>query len=138
LTPFPFGGGPVTYSYTVTNPGVVAMHDVVVTDNKCSPVAGPSGDTNNNDLLDLGEAWVYTCRTNVPVSTSNVATAKGEANGFTATDYAFASVLVGVPGLPNTGFPSEGRNLIWYVAVLAGILMLAVTSIIVALRKRKI
>jgi hypothetical protein len=108
LTPFAFGGGDVTYTYTVTNPGVVAMHDVVVTDDKCVPVSGYSGDANNNKLLDPGESWVYTCRTNVSVSTRNTATAIGKANGFTALGYAFATVLVSVPGLPNTGFPPKG------------------------------
>jgi hypothetical protein len=106
LTPFPYGGGPVTYSYIVTNPGVVAMHNVTVTDNKCSTVVGPSaGGTNGNGLLDPGESWAYTCQTYVPVSTRDIATAEGSANGFTVWGYAFATVLVSAPGLPNTGFP---------------------------------
>jgi peptidoglycan hydrolase-like protein with peptidoglycan-binding domain len=106
LTPFLFGGGPVTYSYIITNPGTVAMHNVSVSDNKCSPILGPSaGDTNGNGLLDPGESWAYTCQTNILFSTTNIATAEGTANGFTALDYAFATVLVSAPGLPNTGFP---------------------------------
>jgi len=108
LTPFAFGGGDVTYTYTVTNPGVVAMHDVVVTDDKCAPVSSYSGDANNNNLLDPDEAWIYTCQTNVSVSTTNTATVLGKANGFTALGYAVATVLVSVPGLPNTGFPPKG------------------------------
>jgi peptidoglycan hydrolase-like protein with peptidoglycan-binding domain len=60
---------------------------------------------NGNGLLDPGESWTYTCETNVPVSTTNIATAEGTANGFNALDYAFATVLVSAPGLPNTGFP---------------------------------
>jgi len=104
LTPFLFGGGHVIYTYTATNPGIVALHDVSVTDNKCSPVTFSSGDANRNSLLDPGETWTYTCQTNVPVSTMNTATASGTANGFTAIAYAFATVLVSAPSLPNTGF----------------------------------
>lgn len=107
LTPFAVGGGDVTYTYTVTNPGLVAMHDVLVTDDKCAPVSGYSGDANNNKLLDPGESWIYTCRTNISVSTRNTATALGKANGFTALGYAFATVLVSAPGLPDSGFPPK-------------------------------
>jgi hypothetical protein len=148
LTPFPVGGGDVTYTYTVTNPGVVAMHDVIVTDDKCAPVSGRSGDTNGDNLLDPGETWTYTCRTNVPVSTRNIATAEGKANGFTALGYAFATVLVTAPGgqvlgattpsLPNTGFPPEGNGAPWAIIVLSGILMVVSTSLVVALRRRRI
>ena len=107
LTPFPFGGGDVSYTYTVTNPGVVALHDVAVTDDKCAPVSFVSGDTNGNNLLEPGESWTYTCQTHISASTRNTATAKGTGNGLTAIDYAFATVLVAAPGLPNTGLPPE-------------------------------
>lgn len=107
LTPFPFGGGNVTYTYTVTNPGVVALHDVSVTDDKCAPISVPTGDTNGDNLLDPTETWTYTCQTNVSISTRNVATALGKANGLTAINYAFATVLVSFPGPPNTGLPPE-------------------------------
>jgi uncharacterized repeat protein (TIGR01451 family) len=125
LTPFPYGGGTVTYTYTVTNPGVVPIHNVVVTDNKCSPVSYVSGDANSNRLLDPGETWTYTCKTNISVSTRNIATAEGTANGFTALDYAFATVLVSAPGLPNTGFPPIGESIPRDVIVLVVILGLA-------------
>jgi uncharacterized repeat protein (TIGR01451 family) len=121
LTPFPFGGGVVTYTYTVTNPGIVAMNNVTVADNKCSPVTYVSGDTNNNGLLDPGEAWVYTCRTKIVASTMNTATAQGTANGITAIGYAFATVLVTAPGLPNTGFPPEGNVIPWIALIVAGL-----------------
>jgi hypothetical protein len=144
LTPFLFGGGSVTYTYVVTNPGAVSMNSVVVSDDKCGPVSGPSGDANSNNLLDPNEVWTYTCKTNVSVSTMNTATASGKANGLTAVGYAYASVLVSaapnlasdVPGLPNTGFPSEGKNTSWNIALLAGILILASVSLVVALKKR--
>ena len=108
LTPFPYGGGAVTYTYTVTNPGSVPVANVTVVDDKCGSVSVPSGDLNNNKLLDPSEKWIYTCRVNVPVSTRNVATVRGTANGIAALGYAFATVLVIAPGLPNTGYPETG------------------------------
>jgi uncharacterized repeat protein (TIGR01451 family) len=138
LTPFPYGGGVVTYTYTVTNPGVVAMNDVTVTDNKCSPVTYVSGDTNSNDLLDPGEVWTYTCKTKVTVSTMDTATAEGSANGFTAIGYAFATVLVAVPGLPNTGFPPEGNSIPWNAMTLIGVFAIVLISVVVVLKKRNL
>ncbi len=139
LTPFPFGGGNVTYSYNVTNPGVVPMHDVLVTDDKCTPVSRVSGDTNDNNLLEPGETWVYACNTNVPISTRNTATAIGKANGFTAIAYAFATVLVSapVPGLPNAGLPPRETNIPWNVVALPAILTVMFISFVVR-KKRKI
>jgi hypothetical protein len=138
LIPFPYGGGDVTYTYTVTNPGVVAMHNVAVTDNKCSPVSYASGDANSNGLLDPGETWTYTCKTNVQASTRNVATAEGKANGFTALGYAFATVLVSAPGLPNTGLPPRVTNM-WDVVMLVLVILVAASaSVIPVLRKRRI
>lgn len=133
LTPFPFGGGTVTYTYTVTNPGVVALNNVSVADNKCAPVNFISGDTNNNGLLDPGETWIYACSTNITASTMNTATAEGSANGITAIGYAFATVLVAVPGLPNTGFPPEGNVLPWTVGILV---VLFATAIFYLIKKK--
>ena len=116
LTPLPSGGGPVTYTYTVTNPGFVAMHDVAIIDDKCLPVSFISGDSNDNGLLDPGEVWIYTCRMNISIPTRNVATARGGANGFTTLGYAFATVLVSAPGLPNTGSVRSVRGSAQYKA----------------------
>jgi uncharacterized repeat protein (TIGR01451 family) len=128
LTPFPYGGGAVTYTYTVTNPGVVTMNDITVTDNKCSPVTYISGDTDSDHLLTPGETWIYTCTTNVTASTMNTATAEGSANGFTAIGYAFATVLVAAPGLPNTGFPPEGNSIPWSAMTLIGVFTIVLIS----------
>jgi uncharacterized repeat protein (TIGR01451 family) len=140
LTPFPFGGGNVTYTYTVTNPGVVAMNNISVTDNKCGSVSYVSGDVNGNNLLDPGEEWIYTCETNVPVTTMNSAATEGSADGFTATGYAFATVLVSAPGLPNTGFPPEGSDgVLWdVVALIIGFLVLTSSLSILILKKRNV
>jgi hypothetical protein len=57
---YAYGGGPVTYTYEVTNAGPRAVAPVV-TDNKCSPVNFTGGDTNVNGKVDVGETWHYTC-----------------------------------------------------------------------------
>jgi len=118
LTPLSFGGGPVTYTYIVTNPGVVPLHNVSVADDKCAPVSSPSGDANHNNLLDSNEAWTYTCEEYVSASTRNVATAQATANGMPAIAYAFATVLVSAPGLPNTGLPPRENGAPWDVVAL--------------------
>jgi uncharacterized repeat protein (TIGR01451 family) len=137
LTPFPFGGGNVTYTYTVTNPGIVAMNSITVTDDKCPSVSYVSGDTNNNNLLDTNESWIYTCKQNIKVSTGNVATAKGNANGLTALAYAFANVLVAVPSLPKTGFGPEGITISWITIVLAIAVIVLSIWLSVVLKKGK-
>lgn len=136
LFPFPFGGGDVTYTYTVTNPGVVSMNNVTVIDDKCAPVSRISGDVNINNLLDPGEAWIYTCQINIPLSTRNIATVKGSANGFTAVGYAFAIVLVNAPGLPNAGFPPG--NIAWDVVLLSTILVVVSVSLVMILKRRDV
>lgn len=103
LTPLPFGGGNVTYTDTITNPGVVALHDVALTDGKCVTTSHASGDTNGNSMLDPGESWVYTCLTNISISNRSIAMAEGRANGLIALGYAFNDVLVLAPGFPTTG-----------------------------------
>ncbi|MFA5870853.1 MAG: ice-binding family protein [Candidatus Paceibacterota bacterium] len=136
LTPFPYGGGNVMYSYRVTNPGIVAMHDVVVTDDKCSTISKPFGDANNNGLLDPSESWSYACQTRVTISTRNTATVEGKANGFSAIGYAFATVLVATPGLPNTGFPLQDNAMVLNSILFAGVLSLLSISLVVVLKKR--
>lgn len=117
--PLSFGGGYVKYTYTVTNPGNLALQNVVVSDDKCAPIAGPAGDTNHNGLLDTYEERNYWCRSYISVSTRNTARARWEANGFTARDYTFATVAVGTgtPWFPDTSTsannPSSiGNNLL--------------------------
>ena len=61
---FAYHGDQVTFTYHVTNTGNSPLHDVVVTDDKCSPVTGPIqkiNDDGDNLLEPGGEVWVYTC-----------------------------------------------------------------------------
>lgn len=98
------GGGVVTYTEKVTNPGMVALSNVRVVDDKCAATTYLSGDANRNAKLDTNETWTYTCESNITKNTTNIASASGEGNGLTAKDLAIATVLVAAPGLPNTGY----------------------------------
>lgn len=137
LTPFPFGGGNVTYTYTITNPGVVAIHDISVTDNKCAPVSLLSGDANANGLLDPGEIWIYTCQKNISASETNIGTVTGNANGFGAMGSAIATVLVAAPSLPNTGFPPRDPSTGYDAAIALAIVALVSVSLAIILKRRK-
>ncbi|MDO8555150.1 MAG: ice-binding family protein [bacterium] len=133
------GGGAVTYTYTVTNPGTAPLNNVIITDDKCTGlpgrVLGNPGDVNQNNLLESNEAWLFTCQTNLTQTTTNVGTALGSANGLTAIDFSPATVVVSPPKLPNTGF---GPDKPWNIIMLAGIVMLVSASLLVVLRKRLI
>jgi len=117
-------GGMVTYTEKITNPGTVALSNVKLTDDKCSPMAYISGDTNGDSKLDTTETWTYTCRTNLTKTTTNVAIASGEANGLTVRDLATATVVVAalVPALPNTGYNPVGAYLAVFIVLAIGIL----------------
>lgn len=144
----PAEGGSVLYTYTVTNPGLVALFSVSVLDDTCAPVTFVSGDSNGNSMLETTETWTYTCRQNLTASTVNTVTVKGSANGLMATDVAIASVVlsealvspivppaprVAPPTLPNTGV-GESRSIVWIVSC-AGLFVAA--TLLFALAKRK-
>ncbi len=88
------GSGLVTYTYKITNPGTVALSNVLITDDKVSPVRYISGDINADNLLQTNETWIYTSKANLTETTTNTVIAKGSANGMTATDIAYATVVV--------------------------------------------
>jgi uncharacterized repeat protein (TIGR01451 family) len=138
----PAGGGMITYTETVTNPGTVSLSDVILTDDKCGPIKYISGDTNGDSKLDVNETWIYTCQAKLTKTTTNTAMASGEANGLTARDFAIATVVVAtvagttaVPALPNTGLPPGGKGIPWNVVVLSGIF--AVSFLFYAIRKKR-
>jgi len=121
----PAGGGTVTYTEKISNPGTVALSDVSISDDKCSPVTYVSGDTNANKKLEATETWTYTCRANLTRSTTNTVTVSGDANGLTARDYAIATVLVAAPGLPNTGLPPFIADMPWWGITLLAVIVAA-------------
>ena len=124
----PAGGGVVTYTYTLTNPGTASLSNVSVSDDKCTGLptsaVGQPGDLNSNGTLESNEVWSFTCESNLTQTTTNIATAMGSANGLTARDIAIATVVVAIPGLPNTGFAPTGGMLFFIVGIIAVLLML--------------
>lgn len=122
----PAGGGMATYINRVTNPGTVALSNIRLFDDKCGPVTYVSGDVNGDAKLDTNEAWVYICRTILRSSTVNTVTASGDANGFTAKDFAIGTIIVNpaLPKMPNTGLPPSEDSTPWNVLVPAGLLAL--------------
>jgi uncharacterized repeat protein (TIGR01451 family) len=91
-------GGTVTYTYTVTNPGVAPLASVTVTDTACAPVRYVSGDTDGDGILQAGETWIYTCSATPGATITDGASASGTANG--RTTVANAQTTVTVPSAP--------------------------------------
>jgi hypothetical protein len=104
-------GGSVDYSYQVTNPGDLAVGNVTIDDDVCSPVSFASGDTNGDDLLDPDETWNYTCSATLFEDTVNTVIVEGEVDGFPVTDQDEASVdvkpLIDVIKTPGSGSVTE-------------------------------
>jgi uncharacterized repeat protein (TIGR01451 family) len=120
------GGGMVTYTEKITNPGTVALSNVTLTDDKCSPMKYVSGDINHDYKLAPDETFTYTCQTKLTKTTTNTAIATGEANGLIARDFAVATVVVAnaIPKLPNTGVAPANSLPLW--SLIAGVLALSV------------
>jgi uncharacterized repeat protein (TIGR01451 family) len=96
-TELPAGGGTVDYSYVVTNVGNVALSNVVVSDDKCSPVTFVDGDADHDGKLDLTETWTFTCSADLTATTTNVATATGWRGETKVEDGDDATVTVAEP-----------------------------------------
>jgi hypothetical protein len=137
----PAGGGPVTYTYIVTNKGNVALASVSVIDDKCAPVNFGGGDANGNSRLDVGETWTYTCNETITETTTNTVLATGFAAGSPVTDTDTALVTVGTPvthtpriGLTLTAnpvvLPDTGGN-VTYTYVVANKGDVALSNIVV-------
>jgi hypothetical protein len=119
-TALPVGGGPVTYTYLVTNTGSGVLGDIHVADDKISLLTYVSGD-DGDGLLETGETWRYTATADLTASTVNIAsvTASDNIQAVAATDTAAVTVTVGrstATGdrLPNTATP-------WYNVLLVGV-----------------
>jgi hypothetical protein len=73
---------------------------VVVSDDRCAPVAYVSGDVGADGVLGLDETWVYTCTTVVDTDTTNTAWVTGtDSAGGTVTGTATARVDVVAPAI---------------------------------------
>lgn len=96
----PSGPGLVVYTYTLRNIGTVPVTNITMVGDTCSPIVLASGDTNNDNKLDLYELWVHRCSTVLSATHTNTVVATGWANGISATDIASATVVVGAPIIP--------------------------------------
>jgi len=153
--PLPDGGGPITFTYKITNPGAVALSDVTVTDDVCGNMSGELGDTNGDHLLDPGEIWIYTCATTITKTTAHAATVIAYANGAKAVNTETSTITVSgasvphtpslpnggsnpnIPGLPNNGTDPGTANitvLIW--EIFGGVLVVLVIVYFVITRKK--
>jgi uncharacterized repeat protein (TIGR01451 family) len=135
----PAGGGMVTYTEKITNPGTVPLNNVRIGDDKCSPMKFISGDTNKDSKLDPTETWNYTCRTKLTETTTNTAIARGEANGFIVRNLALATVPVATmheaaPKLPNTGVIPFGSLLTFSISAV-GLFILSLATILIIRKK---
>ena len=95
----------VTYTFTVTNAGNTPLSSVTVTD----PLLGgllaavPSGDTNNNTILEVTETWVYVqdyvvTQSDIDTgSITNQATASGTGVNGIVSDVSGATVSDDIP-----------------------------------------
>ncbi|MGB7342896.1 MAG: SdrD B-like domain-containing protein [Pirellulaceae bacterium] len=85
-------GTTATFTYVVTNPGTVALANVNVTDDQGVTPVFQSGDTNNNNRLDVTETWTYTATAVVTAGQyTNIGTVTGnpvDANGTDIPDLA--------------------------------------------------
>ena len=71
-------GDPVTWTYTVTNPGNVPIKNLTVTDDQGVVPTFVDGDTDSDTELDPGETWTYEATaTAVAGQYTNVATVDG-------------------------------------------------------------
>ena len=102
----------VTYTYTEKNTGDVPITGVALTDDKCAPVArGADAPGNNDNILDVGETWVFTCSVTLTQTTTNVVTATGkDPLGGDVPERATATVTVIHPEttLTKTASPTSG------------------------------
>jgi hypothetical protein len=73
-------GDVVVYSYQVANTGDVELTNVVVTDDRCSPVSGPQGTT-----LAVGASTGFTCAQALTQATTNTGTVIANHQGLSRT-----------------------------------------------------
>lgn len=106
----------VTWTYTVTNAGDVALSTISVTDDQSgvTPTAVLQGgynvgDANHNGLLDVGESWIYTASgTAILGNYSNIGTATGS---FTDTALHTVNPTASDPSSYTGTFTEQGGTL---------------------------
>jgi uncharacterized repeat protein (TIGR01451 family) len=109
-------GTTVNYTYTVQSTTAVSLTNPLLGDNHCTPIqpiqAGNFnvGDTNQNDALDLGESWHYSCATSInidTVSTANVTAGSYAGLPVNASSGHIAVDVFGTMQLTNTPYSAN-------------------------------
>ena len=72
-------GGTAVFTYVVKNTGTAPLSNVSVTDDRIASLNFVGGDTNSNNMLDVGETWTYKASQTVQAGGQyvNIGTAKG-------------------------------------------------------------
>ena len=133
-------GTPIVWATTITNTGNTAIGSLQVGSPETGAQHEPrytAGDTNNNNVLDLGEQWEYLTRTEpaTPGQTTIMFTVQGtgllpqdltdptspltpinNTADISATATATASVFIAAPGLTTQAIPDPSSNS-WHLQV---------------------
>lgn len=91
----------VTYTYTVTNPGLDPLKGITLSDAAGTPVY-QSGDTGGDKILTPGETWIYTLTTQVSTTTTTIVTATGTGTVSGRAASATSTFTVSAPALAVT------------------------------------
>ena len=106
-----YAGNSVTWVYSITNTGNVALGGIAVTDNMGVNPAYQGGDVNSNGRLDATEVWIYKTSGIAIVGTyTNLGSASGQ-----PLDGNGASVINPATGLPVT--PSTASDASSYTGI---------------------
>jgi uncharacterized repeat protein (TIGR01451 family) len=117
-------GDTITYTYTITNPGNTPLSAISVTDDKVGYITYEggyqSGDTNENEILDIDETWVFTATYTITdddvsplVNTANVS-GTDALSQLVESEEDSASVDILRPVEVRVRFPDEGTAYIGY------------------------
>jgi uncharacterized repeat protein (TIGR01451 family) len=107
-------GDTVAYVFSVRNPGAVDLSNVELSDPMCDTSPTLTDDGNGDALLEVGEAWAFTCDHSITAADGdpvhNVATVSGDHDGGSVSDTDPHDVNVIHPAidLEKTASPTSG------------------------------
>jgi len=96
-------GETVDYTYTVTNDGDFDLDNIQISDDFCSPVEYVSGDDGDDDIMGVGEVWIFECSMELEENTENTVDVSGDDPWDNeVTDEDTVEVTVSAPGCTLT------------------------------------